>query len=67
MATIREYHVPINMAKFAGNGNPEQIEPHYDYTNQAWVIGGKYVDCNHPVSMGCHCYGRKHKGELEKK
>lgn len=33
----------------------------YDYVNQAWVIGGLYVDCGHPEDMACNCYGREHK------
>ena len=36
----------------------------YDYVNQAWVENGRYVDCNHPKSMKCGCYGRVHKGEV---
>lgn len=35
----------------------------YDYTNQAWVRDGKYVDCGHPKTMDCRCYGRDHEGE----
>jgi hypothetical protein len=35
----------------------------YDYDNQAWVKDGKYVDCGHPDTMTCDCYGRLHKGE----
>lgn len=35
----------------------------YDYANQAWVVGGKYVACGHPQSMNCGCYGRVHVGE----
>ena len=35
----------------------------YDYENQAWVIKGKYQDCNHPESMNCNCYGRINKGK----
>jgi hypothetical protein len=35
----------------------------YDYTNQAWVIDGRYVACGHPQSMDCGCFGRVHAGE----
>jgi hypothetical protein len=35
----------------------------YDYKNQAWIMGGVYQDCGHPVWMKCDCYGRAHKGE----
>ena len=35
----------------------------YDYTNQAWVLDGKYQACGHPESMNCRCYGRLHDGE----
>lgn len=35
----------------------------YDYTNQAWVVDGKYVRCGHLESMDCGCYGRVHAGE----
>ena len=37
--------------------------PRYDYTNQAWIEHGVYVDCCHPAAMNCTCYGRKHAGE----
>jgi len=37
--------------------------PRYDYTNQAWTVDGRYVDCCHPAAMNCTCYGRKHAGE----
>lgn len=35
----------------------------YDYDNQAWIVNGKYQDCNHPESMDCGCYGKEHAGE----
>jgi len=35
----------------------------YDYTNQAWVVDGKYVRCGHPDGMNCGCYGKRHEGE----
>ena len=35
----------------------------YDYKNQAWVLNGRYVECGHPSSMDCGCYGREHKDE----
>lgn len=35
----------------------------YDYTNQAWVRRGLYVQCGHPKTMDCFCYGRAHAGE----
>lgn len=45
----------------------------YDYTNQAYVKDGIYLDCNHPqagemtvlgeVFEGCDCFGREHAGE----
>lgn len=35
----------------------------YDYDRQAWVKAGKYLDCSHPASMDCRCYGRQHAGE----
>ena len=40
----------------------------YDYTNQAWVKNGVYVDCGHPSDFlfaeeeKCGCFGRKNKG-----
>lgn len=46
----------------------------YDYTNQAWVRNGRYLDCNHPkmgeittigdIFEGCNCYGRANAGEI---
>ena len=39
-------------------------ERHYDYTNQAWIVNGRYKSCAHPGSMNCQCYGRIHQGEL---
>lgn len=35
----------------------------FDYTNQAWVVNGKYVRCGHPETMDCQCYGKVHEGE----
>lgn len=35
----------------------------YDYKNQAWVRGGKYVRCGHAESMICGCFGKVHEGE----
>ena len=39
-------------------------KPVYDYTNQAWTVGGRYVRCGHPESMNCTCYGKLHAGEI---
>ena len=36
----------------------------YDYENQAWVKGGRYLRCGHPATMRCMCYGRLHEGEF---
>ena len=33
---------------------------YYDYKNQAWVMDGRYVSCNHPPEMNCKCFGRLH-------
>ena len=50
----------------------------FDYTNQAWIVDGFYVDCGHPSAgtvmgagspapgepfQGGNCYGRAHAGE----
>jgi hypothetical protein len=35
----------------------------FDYANQAWVSDGLYVDCSHPETMACGCYGRAHADE----
>lgn len=35
----------------------------YDYDRQCWVSRGRYVECGHPSSMRCQCYGRIHAGE----
>ena len=39
----------------------------FDYTNQVWIIDGKYQDCGHPATLengkACDCYGRQHAGE----
>jgi len=35
----------------------------YDYTNQAWVLNGKYITCGHPADMDCGCYGKEHVGK----
>jgi hypothetical protein len=39
------------------------LQSGYDYTNQAWVMDGKYVACGHPDDMNCKCYGKVHEGE----
>jgi hypothetical protein len=34
----------------------------FDYGNQVWIKGGKYVRCGHPESMSCNCFGRLNEG-----
>lgn len=48
-----------------GTNNEPNNEPNksygYDYTNQAWVIDGLYVDCGHDHNKPCpggNCFGR---------
>ena len=63
LATL-EGHVSMNHPK---------VENGYDYTNQAWIMGGVYVRCGHPdvgartpdgqLWTGCQCYGLLHEGE----
>lgn len=36
----------------------------YDYMHQAWVVGGQYINCGHPDTSDCDCYGRLHEGEI---
>ena len=39
----------------------EKSDLMYDYTNQAWVQDGFYLNCRH---LGvCNCFGRLHHGE----
>ena len=40
------------------------LDPQYDYKNQVWIRGGRYVNCGHPQGMSCNCYGRAHVGQL---
>ena len=40
---------------------PAYRELAYDYTNQAWIVNGKYQRCGHVGD--CNCYGRIHAGE----
>ena len=35
----------------------------YDYTRQAWVLDGRYIECGHPEDMNCQCYGKLHNHE----
>src|SRR5258708_653696 len=35
----------------------------FDYLHQARVSSGFYLDCAHPKSMKCGCYGRIHADE----
>lgn len=36
----------------------------YDYTNQAWVVNGRYYPCGHAgTEWPCECFGRLHAGE----
>lgn len=35
----------------------------YDYTNQAWVVDGRYANCAHPALMNCGCFGRINEGK----
>ena len=34
----------------------------YDYTNQAWVLNGKYMACGHPKPCDS-CFGTLHEGQ----
>jgi len=34
----------------------------FDYSNQAWVVQGRYVDCGHPEDFHCNCFGRLNEG-----
>jgi hypothetical protein len=34
----------------------------FDYTNQAWVVDGRYVRCGHPENMNCSCFGKTYEG-----
>ena len=36
---------------------------YFDYDHQVWVKDGVYMDCGHPESMACGCFGRLHAGE----
>ena len=37
---------------------------HYDYVNQCWIVNGRIESCNHPETMNCKCYGKRHAGEI---
>jgi len=54
-----------HMSRVSGNelDSKGKLLNGFDYDLQVWVVGGKYVDCNHPRSMKCDCYGRIHAGE----
>jgi len=41
----------------------DTIKDGYDYDNQAWYKGGKYVRCGHPDSMDCNCFGKINEGK----
>lgn len=36
----------------------------YDYRNQAWIVDGRYVACEHPERVRCRCYGTAHAGQV---
>lgn len=40
----------------------QQDQVGFDYTNQAWVVGGLYERCGHAESMACGCFGCAHAG-----
>ena len=40
---------------------PSELQ--YDYDNQCWIRDGFYLDCGHPETMTCTCFGRKHAGD----
>lgn len=40
-----------------------KLQTCYDYQNQAWIVNGRYVRCNHPDDVDCQCYGKLHEGE----
>jgi len=33
----------------------------FDYTNQAWIMDGRYIRCGHITD--CNCFGKSHHGE----
>lgn len=35
----------------------------FDYDVQAWIKGGVILNCGHPQTMDCGCYGRAHAGK----
>jgi hypothetical protein len=45
------------------SANHPKVELGFDYTNQAWIQDGVYLNCAHPLDHGCRCYGRLHEGE----
>ncbi len=40
-----------------------RLQNGFDYERQAWAVDGLYINCWHPESMKCTCYGREHQGE----
>ena len=45
------------------NDNLDISKIKYDYENQCYIYSGVIQDCNHPINMGCSCYGRENKGK----
>jgi hypothetical protein len=36
----------------------------FNYDVQAWYQDGRWVACNHPLTMDCGCFSREHAGEI---
>lgn len=53
----------MNDSTTSKNGFPPLSQ--YDYKNQAWVVDGRYVSCDHPMCKKdiSFCYGTMHQGE----
>jgi len=63
MHQLAEFQVSEQELKNKGDAK-QMTNEFYDYKNQAWVVNGKYIKCNHPDEMNCNCYGKLHEGEI---
>lgn len=63
LETVREQYQLQRESCYQQQLDEQRLTNGFDYTNQAWVVDGRYVSCGHHEAMICNCFGRIHAGE----
>jgi hypothetical protein len=54
----------IRLDALNDDGTYKKVNSEYDYKNQAWLVDGRYVPCNHIIE-NCKCFGSVHEGQTK--